>query len=97
MVRLCVRVPVTVLERVDGIAAERGLSRSGAVRTLLEAPVPERAPADRHEALVLLSEAARDGSVTARVTLARLVAQEEADPVRRRRDELAARRRARAT
>ncbi len=94
--RITARIGVEALERLDGLAAERGLSRSGALRALLEGPVRARVLADREEALTLLSESARDGSVPARIALARLLAGPSTGraPVQRRRDELKARREA---
>jgi len=71
--RISVRIGAEALERLDGLAAERGLSRSGALRALLERGGAARAAADRQEALTLLSESARGGSVAARVALARLL------------------------
>ena len=63
---------------------------------LLESPAPARVAAGRDEALMLLSESARDGSVPARIALARLLsAPDGRTPIERRMDELAAKRRAR--
>lgn len=94
--RLSVRVPVSALERLDGLASERGLSRSGALRALLEGAGPAPVAADGEEALVLLSESARAGSVPARIALVRLLSKPAAavDPVQAEIDELARRRRA---
>jgi hypothetical protein len=91
MPRITVRISDEALKRLDGFADGRGLTRSDALRALLEGEVPQSAPADREEALTLLSDSARGGSVPARIALARLTA--GAAPrgyVERRRDELAA-------
>ncbi len=53
------------------------------------------APPGLSEVLELLWQSALDGSVGAQLGLARLLAARADDPVKRRRDELAARRRAR--
>jgi predicted transcriptional regulator len=91
MARVTVRISDEALKRLDGFADGRGLNRSDALRALLEGEIPQSAPADREEALTLLSESARGGSVFARIALARLtVGAAEPGYVERRRDELAA-------
>jgi hypothetical protein len=62
------------LERLDFLARERGQSRSRAVEALLEAhrTAPQGFQAGER-ALQLLSESAEQGSVTARVQLAKLL------------------------
>jgi hypothetical protein len=82
-----------MLAKLDKTAAERGLSRSGALRVRLEGDLPRPAAADHDEALVLLSESARSGSVPARIALERALRRAKADPVQARIDELAAKRR----
>jgi hypothetical protein len=98
--RLTVRVSAETLARLDKTAAEHGLSRSGALRVLLEGDLPQAAPADHSEALLLLAESARSGSVPARVALERALRRADADPIQskvdRRIDQLAARRRKRS-
>jgi hypothetical protein len=86
-----------VLDRLDAFRASRGLSRSAAVALLVEVGVEVASvPATREEALGMLSESARAGSVAARVQLARLlVSAPPVDPIQRRRVELAAKRQAR--
>ena len=62
------RAAPAVCRRLDELAEARGLNRSAAIRAaILEATVPEHATAiaDIHEVLVLLTEAARGGSVPA--------------------------------
>jgi predicted transcriptional regulator len=93
--RLTVRVSAETLAKLDKTAAERGLSRSGALRALLEGDLPQGAPADHGEALLLLAESARSGSVPARIALERALRPVDSDPVQRRIDELAAKRQAR--
>jgi hypothetical protein len=75
------------------------LSRSAAVALLVEVGADAAStPATREEALGMLSESARAGSVAARVQLARLlVSAEPVDPIQARRDELAGKRLARRT
>jgi predicted DNA-binding protein len=94
--QFAVRVPARQLERLDKMAAERSLSRSEAVRALIEGGLPEVSAASLPEALTMLSESARSGSVQAQIALARtlLDVERRRDPAARRRDELAARRRA---
>ncbi len=95
MPRIDVHISDEALERLDAIAGEQGSSRSAAVRALIETGSPASAPADLQEALSLLSASAREGSVAARVALARLLADRDRNtsPARRRLDELAERRR----
>ena len=62
------RAAPAVCRRLDELAEARGLNRSSAIRAaILEATVPEHATAiaDKHEVLVLLTEAARGGNVAA--------------------------------
>ena len=57
-----------LVARIDRLAEARQVSRSAAIKAaIVEATVPEHttAIADEHEVLVLLSEAARGGSVSA--------------------------------
>jgi hypothetical protein len=61
------------LERLDFLARERGQSRSRAVEGLLEARTPPQGFQAGEWALQLLSESAEQGSVTARVQLAKLL------------------------
>jgi hypothetical protein len=93
--RLTVRVSAETLAKLDKTAAERGLSRSGALRALLEGELPQSAPAHHSEALLLLAESARGGSVPARIAYERALRLVDADRVQARIDELAAKRRAR--
>jgi predicted transcriptional regulator len=93
--RLTVRVSAETLAKLDKTAAKRGLSRSEALRALLEGDLPQAAPADHGEALLLLAESARSGSVPARVALEKALRPVDSDPVQARIDELAAKRRAR--
>jgi hypothetical protein len=93
--RLTVRVSAETLAKLDKTAAKRGLSRSGALRALLEGDLPRSTCADHDEALLLLSESARSGSVPARIALERALRKADADPVQSRIDELAAKRKAR--
>ena len=95
--RVTVRLSPAEVERLDGFAAGRGLSRAAALRALLREPgeAPSALPTPA-EAVALLAESARDGSVTARVALARLLDGSSAGrtPAELRRDELKARREA---
>src|SRR4051812_8279744 len=89
--RVTVRLSADESARLDALARERGSSQAAALRALLrgdETAPPVPTPA---EALALLAQSARDGSVAARVALARLLSRP--DPrtsVERRLDELAA-------
>ena len=96
--RLSARVGAVALARLDALAAERGLSRSEAVRALIEEATAATGPASLGEALTLLSAKARAGDTRAQVALVRTLSDREPqrDRVQRRRDELAARRRARS-
>jgi Ribbon-helix-helix protein, copG family len=94
-VRLTVRVSAEALAKLDRAAAERGLSRSGALRVLLEGELPRGEPVNHDEAVRLLAESARSGSIPARIALERATRSVDADPVQARIDELAAKRRAR--
>ena len=95
--RVTVRLEAPEAARLYEFARERGLSRAAALRSLLTAA--DGAPAEpptATEALVLLAESARGGSVAARVALARLLSRPDArSPVERRMDEFTAKRRAR--
>jgi hypothetical protein len=88
-------VSAETLAKLDETAAERGLSRSGTLRALLEGDLPRGAPADHGEALLLLAESARSGSVPARIALERALRTADSDPIQARIDELATRRRSR--
>jgi hypothetical protein len=91
-------VGVEALDRLDRLAAERGLSRSQATRLLIEEATIATGPASLGEALSLLSAKARAGDTRAQVALVRTLSDREPqrDRVQRKRDELAARRRARS-
>ena len=92
------RASPIMLARIDRLAEARKVSRSAAIKAaIVEATVPEHATAiaDEHEVLVLLTEAARGGSVSAmKVLLAhhRLPRPAAVDPLWRELDELARRR-----
>lgn len=81
------RVQITIgeqdLAKLDEMAAERGLSRSAAIRALLSGEVPSAAAADHTEAVLMLSESARAGSVQARIHLERALRDQHAtgDPI----------------
>ena len=63
------RASPVLLARIDRLAVARKVSRSAAIKAaIVEATVPEHATAiaDEGELLVLLSEAARGGSVCPR-------------------------------
>jgi Ribbon-helix-helix protein, copG family len=82
-VRVSVRASGRMLERLDELAAERGIDRSRLVRQLLEAglrdrPPPPSEPLDEDEILALLTEKARSGNVSALRTL--LAREQERDP-----------------
>ena len=62
------RASPVLVARIDRLAEARKASRSAVIKAaIVEATVPEHATAvvDEHELLVLLSEAARGGSVSA--------------------------------
>ncbi len=92
------RASPVLVARIDGLAEARKVSRSAAIKAaIVEATVPEHATAvaDEHEMLVLLSEAARGGSVSAmKVLLAhhRLPRPAAVDPIFQELEELADRR-----
>jgi hypothetical protein len=99
--RVTVRLSAEEARRLDEVAREAGTSQAGALRELLrshdsapraEAPTPQ--PSLARAALAMLAQSARDGSVPARIALAKLLAENEPerDPITRRRDELRARR-----
>jgi Arc/MetJ-type ribon-helix-helix transcriptional regulator len=83
MARITIRLPDSLLTRLDALAAERGLDRSRVVRQSLEVtlagrPGPPVAEPSEDELLELLAEKARAGNVAAiRSLLARI---EDADP-----------------
>ena len=95
---LTFRAPPVLVARIDRLAEARKASRSAVIkRAILEATVPENtsAIADKQEVLVLLSEAARGGSVPAMKALLayhHLPQPAEVDPLWRELDELAQRR-----
>jgi hypothetical protein len=94
--RVTVRLSADEATRLDGLARKRGSSHAAALRALLRDDDTPAAVPTPSEALALLAESARDGSVAARVALARLLSRPDArTPVERRMDELAAKRRAR--
>jgi len=82
MEQLSVRLPDRVFRQLDDLAAERGVTRTGVVRQLLEAglrgrPVPHTEPPTETELLDLLADRARMGNVAAiRSLLAREVDQD---------------------
>jgi hypothetical protein len=81
--RLSVRLSDRTLYRLDGLAAERGVTRTQVVRQLLEAGLRDRPPPpsdalSEEELLELLAEKARMGNVAAIRTL--LVREEQKDP-----------------
>jgi hypothetical protein len=83
MDRLSVRLSDRTLYRLDGLAAERGVTRTQVVRQLLEAGLRDRPPPpsdqlSEEELLELLAEKARMGNVAAIRTL--LVREEQRDP-----------------
>ena len=92
------RASPVLVARIDRLAEAQKVSRSAVIkRAIVEVAVPEHATAiaDEHEVLVLLTEAARGGSVSAmKVLLAhhRLPRPAVVDPIFRELDELAARR-----
>ena len=87
------RASPVLVARIDRLAEARKVSRSAAIKAaIVEATVPEHATAiaDEHEVLVLLTEAARGGSVSAmKVSLAhhRLPRPAAVDPIFRELDE----------
>jgi hypothetical protein len=94
--RITLRLPRVVVERLDAFAAERRCSRARAFQLVMDGPAPAVAAPTRERALLLLAESAEAGSVAARIALERaLRTTGAADPLQRRRDELAARREAR--
>lgn len=80
--------------RLDALAAERGQTRSGVIGHLLDGPASAPDLPSRERALQLLAESAEQGSVTARVALARLLAADHAQTSDSPFDELARRRHA---
>jgi hypothetical protein len=78
-----VRMTPAEIERLDALAAERGVTRSRLLRSVLEsehkptAPLPELS---RGWALERLQAAAADGSVTAMVALERALRLAGAEP-----------------
>jgi Ribbon-helix-helix protein, copG family len=84
--KLTVRLPASTIERLDRLAAERGLTRSQLARSALEAllagePLPEIEAPSETELLKLLAEKARAGNVAAIRSL--LVRVEDRDPHQR--------------
>ena len=90
--RISVQVPDEAVERLDALAAARGWTRSETLRALIETGLPAARSATLAEAIALLSDSARTGSVPAQSALVRHLAARERrqDPVQARRDELAA-------
>jgi hypothetical protein len=83
MERLSVRLTDSLFLRLDGLAAERGVSRTHLVRQLLEAglrdrPEPPSEVPSEDELIALLTEKARMGNVAAIRAL--LVREEQRDP-----------------
>ncbi len=78
MKSLHVRMPASLIERLDALAAERGIDRSRLIRQLLDAglearPDPRVEPMSEDELIGVLTERARNGHVSAaRTLLARL-------------------------
>ena len=80
---LSVRLTRRLLQRLDALATERGVSRSRVVRGLVEAglrdrPAPPSDPPSEAELLEILAERARAGNVAAARAL--LVREEQRDP-----------------
>lgn len=72
MRRVTVQLELTELERLDRLAAERGVSRAGAVRLLVaQAAPPSQEPLTREEAFALVVDKARSGHWGAMQYLAR--------------------------
>lgn len=92
--RVTVRLCAAEVERLDGLARQRGGSRAAALRALLRDDAPVVAPATADEAVALLAASARDCSVTARVALVGLLSKPAVavDQVQAEIDELARRR-----
>jgi hypothetical protein len=70
MPMLSVRLPSSTITRLDALAAERGVTRTRAVRQLLDAglagrPAVASEPPTEAELVSLLSERARAGNVSA--------------------------------
>ena len=92
------RASPMLVARIDELATARKASRSAAIKAaIVEATVPEYATAiaDKNEILVLLSQAARGGSVSAMKALLayhRLPQPAAVDPIFAELDELAGRR-----
>jgi hypothetical protein len=85
MERVTVRVSRVALARLDGLAADRGTTRSKLVREAVEAlvagePLPPARAMAEEEILGLLRQRAREGNVSALRTL--LAREESADPHR---------------
>jgi hypothetical protein len=83
MEQLSVRLTDFMFEQLDALAEERGITRTRAVRQLLEAglrdrPAPWSEPPSEDELVALLSEKARQGNVSAIRSL--LVREESRDP-----------------
>jgi hypothetical protein len=82
MDRLSVRLSHRTLYRLDGLAAERGVTRTQVVRQLLEVGLRDRPPPpsdvpSEEELVELLSERARLGNVAAIRTLLAREAQKD--------------------
>jgi Ribbon-helix-helix protein, copG family len=83
MDHLSVRLTDRMFRQLDALALERGVTRTGLVRQLLEAglrdrPAPPSDAPSEEELLDLLAEKARRGNVAAIRTL--LVREEQMDP-----------------
>ena len=83
MEQLSVRLTDWMFAQLDGLAEERGITRTRVVRQLLEAglrdrPTPVSDPPSEAELVALLSEKARQGNVSAIRSL--LVREEAKDP-----------------
>ena len=83
MEQLSVRLTDLMFAQLDGLAEERGITRTRLVRQLLEAglrdrPAPTSEPPSEAELVALLSEKARQGNVSAIKSL--LVREESKDP-----------------
>ena len=70
MPQLCVRLPQSTIDALDDLAQERGITRTRAVRQLLDAGLRSRPsvsgePPTEDELIAMLSERARAGNVSA--------------------------------
>jgi len=90
--QISVKLPKPTLERLEAMAAERGHSRAAMIRVLIEADAPAGGVASGAEALRLLSESARAGSIQAQIALERALRAAGPEPEGDLLDELARRR-----